>query len=114
MWDMQDHPVANDRVTVAGHFIVNAGAIDAVLALWTELIEHVRAHEPGTELYLLAQDVADPAKLWLHEEYQDEAAFVAHGHSPVIRGFVDRLAPLIAERHLARTRKLVCVDRSPG
>lgn len=111
---MPDPCVADDRVTVAGHFIVKAGAIDAVLALWTELIEHVRAHEPGTELYRLEQDVADPSRLWLHEVYQDEAAFVAHGHSPVIRGFVDQLAPLIAERHLARTRTLVSVDRSPA
>lgn len=102
---------ADDRVTVAGHFIVKAGAIDAVLALWTELVEHVRAHEPGTELYRLEQDVADPSRLWLREVYRDEAAFVAHGHSPVIRGFVDRLAPLIAERHLARTRKVAGIDR---
>jgi quinol monooxygenase YgiN len=114
MMVMQDPAAADDRVTVAGHFIVKAGAVDAVLALWTELIEHVRAHEPGAELYLLAQDVADPAKLWLQEVYRDEAAFVAHGHSPVVRGFVDKLAPLIAERHLARTWKLVSVDRSPA
>jgi quinol monooxygenase YgiN len=104
---------ANDRVTVAGHFIVKEGAIDEVLALWTELIEHVQAHEPGTELYLLEQNDANPSELWLHEVYQDEAAFVAHGHSPVVRGLSHRIAPLIAERHLARTRKLAGIDRLP-
>ena len=105
--------VADDRVAVAGHFIVKAGAIDAVLVLWTELVEHVRAYEPGTELYLLEQDEADASKLWLNEVYKDEAAFVAHGHSPVIRGLTERLRPLIAERHLARTRKVVGVHRLP-
>lgn len=108
------HPSdANDRVTVAGHFIVKEGAIDAVLALWTELIEHVQAYEPGTELYLLEQNDANPSELWLHEVYQDEAAFVAHGHSPVVRDLSHRIAPLIAERHLARTRKLAGIDRLP-
>lgn len=108
------HPsAANDRVTVAGHFIVKAGAIDEVLALWTELIEHVQAHEPGTERYLLEQNDANPYELWLYEVYQDEAAFVAHGHSPVVRGLADRIDPLIAERHLARTRKLTGIDRLP-
>jgi quinol monooxygenase YgiN len=108
---MPDSSVADDRVTVAGHFIINPGAIDTVLALWAELIEHVRVHEPGTELYLLEQDVADPSQLWLHEIYQDEAAFEAHGHSQVVRDFVDRLTPLIAETHLAQTRRLLGVDR---
>lgn len=105
---------ADDRVTVAGHFIVKAGAIDAVLALWTQLVEHVRVHEPGTKLYLLEQDEADPSKLWLREVYQDEAAFVAHGHNPVIRGMTEKLRPLIAERHLARTRKVAGVHRPPA
>ena len=102
-----------DRVTVAGHFIVKEGAIDEVLALWTELIEHVQAHEPGTELYLLERSDANPSELWLHEVYQDEAAFVAHGHSPVVRGLSRRIAPLIAERRLARTQKLAGIDRLP-
>lgn len=106
-----DPLAADHRVTVAGHFIVKAGAIDEVLTLWTELIEHVQAHEPGTERYLLEQNDADPSELWLHEIYQDEAAFVAHGHSPVVRGLSRRIAPLIAERHLARTQKLVGIDR---
>lgn len=113
IWIMPHPSAANDRVTVAGHFIAKAGALDEVLALWTELIEHVQAHEPGTELYLLEQNAANLSELWLHEAYQDEAAFVAHGHSPVVRGLAARIAPLIAERHLARTRKLVGIDRLP-
>lgn len=111
---MADLPVTNDGVTVAGHFIVKPGALNQLLAIWTELIEHVKAHEPGTELYQLQQDVADPAKLWLHEIYRDEAAFTAHGHSPVIREFADRMAPLIAERHLARTRNVAGTHQPPG
>lgn len=35
---------------------------------------------------------ANPSELWLHEVYQDEAAFVAHGHNPVVRGLADRIA----------------------
>jgi quinol monooxygenase YgiN len=108
------HPAAaNGRVTVAGHFIVKEGGIDAAIALWTEMIEHVHAHEPGTELYQLEQNDADPSELWLHEVYRDEAAFVTHGHSPVVREISSRIRPLIAERHLARTRKLVGIDRLP-
>ena len=99
------------RVTVSGHFVVKAGTLDEVLALWTELIEHVQAHEPGTELYELEQNEADPNELWLHEIYRDEAAFVAHGHSPIVRAFAKRLHPFIAERHLARTRKLAGIDQ---
>lgn len=110
---MADLPVTQDRVTVAGHFIVKPGALERLLAIWTELIEHVKAHEPRTELYQLQQDVADPAKLWLHEIYQDEAAFTAHGHSPVVREFANRMAPLIAERHLARTRNVAGMRRPP-
>ena len=91
MWIMPHPSDADDRITVAGHFIVKEGAIDAGLALWTELIEHVQAYEPGTELYLLEQNDANPSGLWLHEVYQDEAAFVAHGHSPVVRALSRRL-----------------------
>jgi quinol monooxygenase YgiN len=106
------HPsAANDRVIVAGRLVVKAGSINTVLTLFAELIEHVQAHEPGTERYLLQQNDANPSELWLHEVYQDEAAFVVHGHSPVVRGLVDRMAPLVAERHLARTRILVGIDR---
>lgn len=111
---MLDSTAADDRITVAGHFIVKPGAIGTVLALWTELAEHVRAHEPGTELYLLEQDVDDPSRLWLHEIYQDEAAFEAHGNSQTIRDFAVRLNVLFAEMHLAQTRRLVGVDRRPA
>ena len=90
------------RVTVCGHFHVKEGAIDEVLALWAEPIEHVQAHEPGTELYLLEQNDANSAELWLHEVYRDEAAFVAHGHSPVVRELSARISPHIAERHVAQ------------
>ena len=101
---------AGDRVSVCGHFHVKEGAVDEVLALWIELIEHVQAHEPGTELYLLEQNDANSSELWLHEVYRDEAAFVAHGHSPVVRELSARIRPHIAERHLARTRKLAGIE----
>ncbi|MBO0809300.1 MAG: antibiotic biosynthesis monooxygenase [Actinobacteria bacterium] len=109
---MPHPPAANDRVTVAGRLVAREGAAAELLALFAELIEHVQAHEPGTERYLVLQNDANPSELWLHEVYQDEAAFVAHGHSPVVRGLVNRMAPLVAERNLARTRILAGIDRS--
>lgn len=69
------------------------------------------AGEPHCPQNCRAAGVADPARLWLHEVYRDEAAFAAHGRSAVIRGLADKIAPLTAERHLARTRKLIGIAR---
>jgi len=37
--------------------------------------------EPGTSVYAVHEDTADPDALWFYEVYTDDDAFAAHRHS---------------------------------
>ncbi len=91
------------KVFVSGRLVTHPDSLAGVLDLLAELIEHVCAHEPGTEQYVVSQNVAQPHELWLHEVYTDHDAFVAHGHHPTVRALSGQINAVLAEIQLART-----------
>jgi len=67
---------------------------DAERAL-TEMIEYVRASEPGTVRYTLHRAIGDPTTLLMYEQYADQAAVDTHGTSARIQQLFATLGPLL-------------------
>ena len=67
---------------------------DAERAL-TDMIEYVRANEPGTVRYTLHRAVGDPTTLLMYEQYADQAAVDTHSTSARIQQLFATLGPLL-------------------
>ena len=74
------------------------GKRDELVAAFGRMIDHVTANEPGTEVYVLHTDNADPNVAWFYEMYTDEAALGAHGTSDMMKSVGRELAGLMAGR----------------
>jgi quinol monooxygenase YgiN len=74
-------------ITVIATLKVKAGQEETLVAGMKKMIEHVRAHEPGTKTYLLHRSAADSTKFLVYEVYADQAAFAAHGASEPMKEF---------------------------
>jgi quinol monooxygenase YgiN len=74
-------------ITVIATLKVKAGQEETLIAGMKKMIEHVRAHEPGTKTYLLHRSAADSTKFLVYEVYADQAAFAAHGASEPMKEF---------------------------
>ena len=70
---------------------------DEIMALCTEHSARSRA-EPGCISHRVHVDCEDPSRLFFYEEWQDEAAVVAHFSVAESGEFVKRLTTLVGER----------------
>ena len=68
-----------------------------IVALCSEHSARSRA-EPGCISHHIHADCEDPARLFFHEEWQDEAAVAVHFAVPESGDFVRRLTALVGER----------------
>ena len=55
------------------------------IANFGPMFDNVRDNEPGTLVYALHEDVADPNVLWFYELYSDDAAVNSHGTSDTMK-----------------------------
>jgi quinol monooxygenase YgiN len=69
-------------------FALKPGAGDAFDRLTAETVEQIRAHEPGTLLYVVHRVESDPDARLFYELYQDRAAFDDHEAQPHTRRFL--------------------------
>jgi len=67
---------------------------DAERALF-DMVEYVRAHEPGTVRYTLHRAIGDPTHLLMYEQYADQEAVDTHGTSARIQQLFATLGPLL-------------------
>lgn len=74
-----------------------AGIPEDIVALCIEHSVRSRA-EPGCISHHIHADCEDPARLFFHEIWQDEAAVAAHFAVPESQEFVGRLTALLGER----------------
>lgn len=72
-------------------FTVKAGKEAAFEALFAQLREEIRRHEPGCLVYTLLKSRATPRAYIVHEQYTNEAALEAHMTAP----YSDTLFPAI-------------------
>tara|TARA_R110002033_G_scaffold48227_8_gene94501 strand:+ start:164 stop:472 length:309 start_codon:yes stop_codon:yes gene_type:complete len=84
-------------IILSASFAVPADRRDEIIALCSEHSARSRA-EPGCISHHIHADCEDPARLFFHEEWQDEASVAAHFAVPESREFVKRLTAMVGER----------------
>lgn len=84
-------------IIISASFTVPAARRDEIIALCAEHSARSRA-EPGCVSHHIHADCEDPARLFFHEEWQDEAAVAAHFAVPESGAFVKRMSALVGER----------------
>jgi autoinducer 2-degrading protein len=78
---------------------VQAGKGDSVEEALREMGEAVQRDEPRCSTYRAARSTEDPDVFVLYEEYEDEAALLAHRETPHFRELVEgRIVPLLVSR----------------
>jgi len=78
---------------------VRQGNGDAVVRALREMGEAVRRDEPRCLIYRAARSNEDPDTFVLYEEYEDEAALLAHRETPHFKSLIeDTVVPLLASR----------------
>ena len=73
------------------------GKREELIAAFDEYFPAVEG-EPGTEVYILHEDVGDANVVWFYEVYTDEAALAAHGGSDAMKELGPKLGGLLAGR----------------
>lgn len=69
-------------------FTIKEGQLAAFDALVAETLDGIRAHEPGTLVYVSHAVQDDPAVRVFYELYADRAAFEAHEEQPHTKFFL--------------------------
>ena len=84
-------------IIITASFAVPADSRAEIIALCSTHSARSRA-EPGCISHHIHADCEDPARLFFHEEWQDEAAVAVHFAVPESGDFVRRLTALVGER----------------
>lgn len=80
------------------HWTAAKGNEERVEEILRRLVGPSRA-EPGCRAYRPLRSLDDPRSFVIYEEYDDEAAFAAHGGSPHFRELVlEQAIPLLEDR----------------
>jgi quinol monooxygenase YgiN len=61
-----------------------------------QYVAEIKAHEPGTRMYVSLQDQVTPNRFLHIYVFDDEAAEIAHGRSAVTKQFSQFLSPELA------------------
>ncbi len=84
-------------VTILIVYRTHPGEADAGLGALTALVRTVVAEEPACLGIAIHQDVSDPTRILLHEEWRDQASYVGpHMQTPHIRAFIEKAPELFA------------------
>ena len=81
-------------IIISASFVVRPAQREQIIALCSEHSARSRA-EAGCISHNIYADCDDPARLFFHEEWQDEAAVAAHFAVPASGDFVKRLTALV-------------------
>jgi quinol monooxygenase YgiN len=84
---------------------VKAGMEHEFETLARQLVEQVRAHEPGCTLYVLYR-AETPGTYVFMERYADDAAFEAHRKTPHMQTIGRKMGDYMEGRELLRLREV--------
>jgi (4S)-4-hydroxy-5-phosphonooxypentane-2,3-dione isomerase len=85
--------------TLLARYRVEPGHGDTVEATLQKMAVAVARDEPGCLLYRAARSVEEPDVFVLYEEYEDEAALLAHRETPHFRELIEgTVVPLLSSR----------------
>jgi quinol monooxygenase YgiN len=94
------------------------GQADEFDRLAQDVVEKVKALEPGTLAYIVHGVPSAPMQRILYEVYRDEAAFEEHGRQPYIQDFEEERKPYILATNVielgVRQAKLSPLGGQPG
>jgi quinol monooxygenase YgiN len=76
-----------------GAYRVRQSAPDKVKQAIQELLRHVQANEPGTQMYLAWQKKSDPTQFLHLFIFEDAAAMARHGQSEAVKRFESVYSP---------------------
>ena len=94
-------------VRVVATFAVKPEKVDDVGRLALETLVRPSRKDRGCLRYDLCQDVSDPARFAMLEEWESDEALEAHLAQPWLRAAIARLGPLLAGRPvIARMREV--------
>jgi quinol monooxygenase YgiN len=82
-------------IYMTARFSVAPESVQPALYAISDLIDYVKANEPGTLQYTCVQDFENSFAFLSFFEFQDEASEEMHRGSPATARFVDVLYPLL-------------------
>lgn len=83
---------------VAAQYYIKEGKADEVVAILKKMIPISRA-EPWCALYMVNQDVDDPRKLLLYEQYHDKSGYEAHMATDAFKeNILGKVVPMLESR----------------
>jgi len=91
--------IKSEPVVVLARWRTSEAHLDAVLELWKTLRTQSLA-EPGCLGYEAFEQVGERGALLLLERYRDDAAAEAHRNSTHYRELIERIRPLLNDRHV--------------
>jgi len=91
---------------VAVEFDIRPEAFAAFKPLMLENAQASLRDEPGCRQFDVSVPVENPARIFLYEIYDDEAAFKAHVASPHYKRFAAATKEMIAERRVTFCKRL--------
>jgi quinol monooxygenase YgiN len=72
---------------------VKPDAVEKVKRAITEFVLYVRAHEPGTRMYIAWQQQDDPTRFIHLFIFEDDAAMTTHSESAAVKRFESIYSP---------------------
>lgn len=84
-------------VVLAVTWIAKPGQETKVAEIFTKLAEKSR-QEPGCLMYIVHRHKTEPARFFVYEQYQDDAALEAHRAAPHFLEYARQALPQVAER----------------
>ena len=71
---------------------------EAEVARLFALLQAESRRDPGCRMFVVHRHLADPARFFIYEQYDDQAALDAHRASPHFQRYVRTELPKLAER----------------
>ncbi|MCQ4159299.1 antibiotic biosynthesis monooxygenase [Roseomonas sp. GC11] len=82
-------------LTITAILRAKDGQGEALLAALRAVAAQVRAAEPGTLGFFIAQDAEEPLRFTTYERFADRAAMAAHNGSAAVARFFAAAGPLL-------------------
>jgi quinol monooxygenase YgiN len=92
----------NAQFVIAVDLVIDDASLADFMPLMEENARASRHGEPGCRRFDVCTDGEDPAKVFLYEIYEDEAAFASHLASPHYQAFDTATREMIVSKTVRR------------
>lgn len=85
------------KVAVIAKIVAKPGKRDEVAKVMGSLVGPV-GEEPGTEVYIMHEDLGNEDVIWFYEVYTDSEALAVHGKSEALASAFGKISDFVAEK----------------